>query len=276
MPARNKEKKVDLMKWFKHLAGSLKDSIIFEAVTKFQGDGYLVFFGTLELMADEFDIYHPDTVTIPIKKMTSFFQLSRQKTLKILAFFDEKAKMFQRENKSFFAEINNTHVTIICKRFAALADNHTTTELAKANKLLVSDKQVTSPQDIKKEDNTDKEDNKDKKKKKKAHPPLPEKIEYKPLVFLTEDEHKKLVEKYGHAQAEDFIDQFSMKLNSKFIKYDSQYITILLYDRKGWLMKGGNNGSNQGRTGQNGATPQSKASGLGDGNPYPVDLEVTS
>jgi len=143
------------MKWFKHLAGSLKDSIIFEAVTKFQGDGYLVFFGTLELMADEFDIYHPDTVTIPIKKMTSFFQLSRQKTLKILAFFDEKAKMFQRENKSFFAEINNTHVTIICKRFAALADNHTTNELAKANKLLVSDKQVTSPQDIKKEDNTD-------------------------------------------------------------------------------------------------------------------------
>jgi uncharacterized protein YdaU (DUF1376 family) len=40
--------------------------------------------------------------------------------------------------------------------------------------------------------------------------------------------------------------------------------------------KGGNNGGNQGRTGQNGTTSQSKASGLGDGNPYPVDLEVTS
>ena len=265
-----------LIKWFKHLSGSLKDSLIFEAIEKFGSDAYLVFFGTLEMMADEFNIYNPETVTISLKKMTKIFQLSRQKTVRILSFFDEKAKRFQRENKSFFAEVSQTHVTIICKRFAELADNHTLHELKKTSKSLQSNYKVTSSQDIKKEDNTDKEDNKDKKKKKKAHPPLPEKIEYKPLVFLTEDEHKKLVEKYGHAQAEDFIDQFSMKLNSKFIKYDSHYITILLYDRKGWLMKGGNNGSNQGRTGQNGATPQSKASGLGDGNPYPVDLEVTS
>jgi len=148
------------MKWFKHLAGSLKDSIIFEAIEKFGSDGYLVFFGTLELMADEFDIYNPEKVTISLKKMTSFFQLSRQKTVRILSFFDEKAKINQKKNKSFFAEVNKTHVTIICKRFAELADIHTHNELAKTNKSLISNLEVTySPSreilDIKKEDNTD-------------------------------------------------------------------------------------------------------------------------
>lgn len=149
------------MKWFKHLSGSLKDSIIFEAIEKFGGDGYLVFFGTLEMMADEFDIYQPDRVTLSIKKMTNLLQLSRQKTLRILSFFDEKAKKFQKENKSFFAEVSDTHVTIICSKFASLADNHTTNELAKTKKLLISDLEVTYPQDIKKEDNTDNKKNKE-------------------------------------------------------------------------------------------------------------------
>lgn len=141
------------MKWFKHLSGSLKDSIIFEAIEKFGGDGYLVFFGTLEMMADEFDIYQPDRVTLSLKKMTNLLQLSRQKTVRILRFFDEKAKKYSRENKSFFTEINETHVTIICNRFASLADNHTANELAKTKKLLRSNLEVTYPQDIK--DNTD-------------------------------------------------------------------------------------------------------------------------
>jgi hypothetical protein len=140
------------MKWFKHLSGSLKDSIIFEAIEKFGGDGYLVFFGTLEMMADEFDVYQPDRVTLSLKKMTNLLQLSRQKTVRILRFFDEKAKKYSRENKSFFAEVNETHVTIICNRFASLADNHTANELAKTKKSLRSNLKVTSPQDIKKEE----------------------------------------------------------------------------------------------------------------------------
>ncbi|OPY70009.1 MAG: hypothetical protein A4E63_01745 [Syntrophorhabdus sp. PtaU1.Bin050] len=140
------------MKWFKHLSGSLKDSIIFEAIEKFGGDGYLVFFGTLEMMADEFDIYQPDRITLSLKKMTNLFQLSRQKTVRILRFFDEKAKKYSRENKSFFAEVNETHVTIICNRFASLADNHTANELAKTKKLLGSDLEVTSPHRKKKEE----------------------------------------------------------------------------------------------------------------------------
>jgi hypothetical protein len=148
------------MKWFKHLSGSHKDSIIFEAIEKFGGDGYLVFFGILEMMADEFDIHQPETVTISIKKLTNFFQISRKKLTKILDFFDKKSQEFNG-NKSFFVEFNENHVKIICKRFAELADNHTAHELKKTSKSLQSHFETTSPQDIKikkdKEDNTDKE-----------------------------------------------------------------------------------------------------------------------
>ena len=65
------------MKWFKHLSGSLNNSLIYELVSEHGSDGYLVFFGTIELMSDEFDIYNPGLNRIPIKKMQKSFQMSR-------------------------------------------------------------------------------------------------------------------------------------------------------------------------------------------------------
>ncbi len=60
------------MKWYKHLSGSLNNSFTFDLVEKFGGDGYMVFFGTLEIMADEFDIHNPGLSCISIKKLTTF------------------------------------------------------------------------------------------------------------------------------------------------------------------------------------------------------------
>ena len=54
------------MKWFKHLSGSLNNSIIAESIELFGGDGYLVFFGILEMISDEFDIYNPGKLKIRI------------------------------------------------------------------------------------------------------------------------------------------------------------------------------------------------------------------
>jgi hypothetical protein len=62
-----------------------------------------------------------------------------------------------------------------------------------------------------------------------------EKKEYKPLVFLSHDEFEKLKAKFGAARADDYIDQLSTKLGSKFIKYDSHYLTILNYERRGYF-----------------------------------------
>lgn len=65
-----------------------------------------------------------------------------------------------------------------------------------------------------------------------------QKKEYKPLVFLTDEEYQKLTEKYTKPIADDYIEQLSMKLGSKFIKYDSHYLTILNYDRRGYFTTG--------------------------------------
>jgi len=42
------------MKWFKHISDSLDDPFIFDLMNKFEADGYLVFFGVLEIYSREF------------------------------------------------------------------------------------------------------------------------------------------------------------------------------------------------------------------------------
>lgn len=136
------------MKWFKHLSGSLNNSIISEAIERFGGDGYMVFFGILEMVSDEFDIYNPGRLTLRMKKITKNLQLSRQKTVKILRFFDEKAKTNTSKDVSFLASIDKNHVTINCKRLANLCDNHTQKLLKDTLKSLRSKDEVTSLQEV--------------------------------------------------------------------------------------------------------------------------------
>lgn len=143
------------MKWFKHLSGSLSNSIIFEAIEKFGSDGYLVFFGTLELMSDEFDIFNPGINRLSIKKMTKSFQLSRQKTVKILRYFDQKAKENMKKKVSFLVDIEKDFIVINCKRLAELCDNHTSKLLKDALKLLQSKNEVTSSQEAEAEAEAD-------------------------------------------------------------------------------------------------------------------------
>lgn len=119
------------MKWFKHLTGSLNNSIIFEAIEKFGSDGYLVFFGTLELMADEFDVHQPGEIVLSMKKLRKNLQLSRQKTVKILAFFNEKAKEKPKKKQSFFAEVDGDKVLLKCPRLRILTDEYTQKKIAK-------------------------------------------------------------------------------------------------------------------------------------------------
>ncbi len=111
------------MKWYKHLSGSLNNSFVFELIERFGGDGYLVFFGTLELMADEFDIKNPGISTFSIKKLTKNLQLSRQKAIKILKFCDEK--------KRIFINIQGDNLTLDCPRLKELTDEYTQKQLSK-------------------------------------------------------------------------------------------------------------------------------------------------
>lgn len=105
-----------------------------------------MFFGILEMLSDEFDIHNPGKLTIRMKKITKNLQLSRQKTVKILRFFDEKAKINSKKDVSFFAEIGKVDVVINCKRLARLCDNHTQKLLNNTLKSLRSKDEVTSLQ----------------------------------------------------------------------------------------------------------------------------------
>lgn len=148
------------MRWFKHLSGSLKDSFIFELIEEFGGDGYLVFFGVLEIMSDEFDVFNPGLNKISIKKLQNTFQLSRQRTLKILRRINQKSlenlrksdknladfcektdkmnvihqKFLRKKSQKlagFLCHINKTDVEVICIKLKDLCDEYTSKELRK-------------------------------------------------------------------------------------------------------------------------------------------------
>ena len=67
----------------------------------------------------------------------------------------------------------------------------------------------------------DKNDKNDKKKR-----------EYAPLVFMTEEEHQKLLSELGDPLTKEYIKDLSLYLQSKGKRYKSHYATILAWHRK--------------------------------------------
>lgn len=145
------------MKWFKHLSGSLKNSFISDLVYNFGGDGYLVFFGVLELMSDEFDFNNPGVLTISWNNLRRNLQLSRQKTAKILSFCHQKANENHSKNVSFFVEMNDSGVVINCVRFKELCDEYTRKEISKKSGVC----QDTLPQKVFPEEEVEGEEEKE-------------------------------------------------------------------------------------------------------------------
>lgn len=105
------------MKWIKHLTTSLDDPFIFELIDKFGGDGYLVYFGTVEIMAREFDINNPGICRISFKFLRKKLQLSAKKVSKILQFCEEKQKIF--------VKIDGDNIELNCPKLKEMADEWT-------------------------------------------------------------------------------------------------------------------------------------------------------
>lgn len=59
-----------------------------------------------------------------------------------------------------------------------------------------------------------------------------EKIKYADFVTLTLKEYNSLVEKFGEAGAKDRIENLNLYKGSKGVKYDSDYLTILAWERR--------------------------------------------
>lgn len=114
------------MKWFKHMSDSLGDPFIFELIENFGGDGYLVFFGTLSLMAAEFDIKFPGKSKFSAKFLAKNFQISDKKLGKIFDFITKKGKIS--------VECCNGVYFINCPKFKDICDNFTKKSLRNSAK----------------------------------------------------------------------------------------------------------------------------------------------
>jgi predicted phage replisome organizer len=57
------------------------------------------------------------------------------------------------------------------------------------------------------------------------------KVEFSTSVFLTDEEYRRLVERFGESLTKDKIEALSLYIQSKGAKYKSHYATILVWDR---------------------------------------------
>ncbi len=135
------------MRWFKHLTGSLKDPMISDLISEFGGDGYLVFFGILDMMAEDFDETNPGISTFSLHYLTKNLQVSRQKVVRILTFLQN----YPKKNGKILHKIDGDKITLKCIRLKELADDWT-------KKLLRSNSEVTPAQEVEVEVEVDKEE----------------------------------------------------------------------------------------------------------------------
>lgn len=86
------------MKWFKHITDSLDDPFIQDLMDEFGSDGYVVFFGILEMMAREFKIENPGKVTLSRRYCRRKLRLSWHKISTILKFCEKEGRFFYKDN----------------------------------------------------------------------------------------------------------------------------------------------------------------------------------
>ncbi|MBU8921299.1 MAG: hypothetical protein KOO63_05720 [Bacteroidales bacterium] len=121
--------------WFQHKSQSADSPFISELIELFGGDGYMVYFVAMEIIADNFDVDSPGETTISCAFFRKKTALSRQLLLKILKFCDKKGRLFVTEE--------GRHLTLNCPKFAKLCDNYTQTLLR--SKKEVDTKLLNSP-----------------------------------------------------------------------------------------------------------------------------------
>jgi hypothetical protein len=129
------------MKWFKHISDSLDDPFIYELLREFGAEGYLVFFGVLEIYSRE---YKPENgwklVTIP-----SYF---RQKLL----ISSSKVKKILLKIHKWEVEYKDEKVIVFIPKFKELMDDWSKRELRSHSvvtpKILTTDKDKEEDKDI--------------------------------------------------------------------------------------------------------------------------------
>ena len=140
------------MKWLKHLSKSRNDAFMRDAITLFGLAGEHVYWRTMEVMADEFDIKKPGYNKFLVKSWIKNYETSVKKTIKILSFFhnysDKKKRIFFK-----IRGIGNTQtIQLNCPKLKMMCDNWTTKMLKKTPKLLRSCDEPPSRKEVEEEE----------------------------------------------------------------------------------------------------------------------------
>ncbi len=142
------------MKWFKHLTGSIKDPMIVALIDNFGAEGYLVFFGLLDLMSEDFDVDNPGVCTFEIKYLLRCFHIKRKTFLKVIEFEMNYKKNNNKTNAKIYATYNGDKVTLKCDRLKDLCDEFTQKHMPKKSGLnrdsigIDSDSLARAPKDL--------------------------------------------------------------------------------------------------------------------------------
>lgn len=106
------------MKWFKHISDSLDDPFICELMDEFGHEGYVAFFGTLEIYSREFSPEEGWKLSVTLSYFHRKLRISPKKYKKILS------KIYKWE-----VNHNDTHVSIYIPKFRELLDEWTMRKL---------------------------------------------------------------------------------------------------------------------------------------------------
>lgn len=145
------------MKWFKHVSDSLDDPFIFDLMCKFGGDGYLTFFGIVEIYSREFN-------TEVGWKLSVTRDYLKRKLCKRQATLIIKSLEFIKNSGKWEVDFNGENVTIYIPKFRELLDETTLKKLRQKEELFRNrsgelPKKVATDKDIDKD--IDKEEEKE-------------------------------------------------------------------------------------------------------------------
>lgn len=105
------------MKWFKHMCNSISDPFVYSLVKKYNGNGYFVYFGLLEILGEQncIDKYFVTNFDY----LEHRFQLEKNVLIEILNFIAENKKIVIK------AENNKNKISIFCPKFMEFSDEWT-------------------------------------------------------------------------------------------------------------------------------------------------------
>lgn len=208
------------MEWFKHKTGSLDDPDFNLILDEFGSDGYMMFFGLLEIYGREYsDVDSDGFLHISSGFVARKLRKSSAKVRKFLNFCQKNLKKTPWEYS-----VNGNSISYKVPKFIDLSSNWT-----KRQHNTPTEAPTEAP--LKKR-TTEEEERSKKKKENKDNASKKASFGEFGNVLLSVAEIQKLKDKFGNTKTNHKIEALSEYIESKGVKYKSHYATLLSWDRR--------------------------------------------